>query len=321
MALKDNIFQLLSSNCGKYISGEHIASLFNVSRNAVWKSINSIRKQGYIIYASQNKGYMMEDTSLFSAEKIKNLLNYPLMVEYYPAVTSTNDLVLEKGRQGEKEGLVVAANYQSDGRGRKNRVFYSPSDSGLYFSILLRPNIHYSKAVFITTAAAVSVCRAFERLYNIKADIKWVNDIFISSKKVCGILTEARINMESSTVDYVVLGIGINLFEPYDNFPNDILESAGYIFKKDKFSSRMKTELCAEIINNFWENYKQLEEALFLQDYIDRSLVTGKNILVENNGKREKAYVLGIDNNFRLQVKYENGQCGFIDSGEVSLIL
>ncbi len=321
MALKEDILKLLSENNGSYISGEHIAGLYNVSRNAVWKSVNMLRKKGYKIYAVQNKGYILDNQYIFSAETISALLEYPLNIKYFNQVTSTNELAMEYGKNGEQEGLVIAAGSQTSGRGRKNRYFYSPSETGLYFSILLRPSIHFSKALFITTAAAVAVCSAFEQLYNIKAEIKWVNDVFINGKKVCGILTEAHINMETGSIDYAVLGIGVNLFEPYDKFPENIASSAGTVFHNKELSDKIKTEICAKIINNFWIYYHQLEDALFLQEYIDRNLVTGKNIYIEHNGRKEKAHVLGIDNSFRLQVKYENGQTDTIDSGEVSIIL
>ncbi len=320
MSLKENILRLLSDSHNKYISGESMAESYNVSRNAVWKAVNSLRKQGYNINAVQNKGYILEGP-LFTAEEIKKYINSPLDIKYISSVTSTNDVVMELGKNNEKEGIVIVSNHQSAGRGRKGRVFYSPKDTGVYFSILLRPNIHFSKALFITTAAAVSVCKACEILYNIKPDIKWVNDVYINNKKICGILTEAHIDMESMTIDYAALGIGINVFTPVDDFPENISATAGAAFHKDDYNDNIKSQLTAKVLDIFWENYKELESALFFQDYIDRSLITGKYVFIEQNGEKEKAFVKEINKDFKLCVQYENGREEIIDSGEVSIIL
>lgn len=320
MDLKECILKtLIRSN--DYISGEYMASQNNVSRNAVWKAINSLRKQGYEINAVQNKGYILEDSNQYLVEKIKSKLLYNQNVEYVPTVTSTNDLALEYGKNRREEGTIIIANNQIKGRGRYNREFFSPAETGIYFSILLYPNIHFSKALFITTSAAVAVCGAFEKLYGIDAQIKWVNDIFINNKKVCGILTEAHINMETSEIDYAVLGIGINLFQPKNSFPDSLSNIAGAVFNMDNQDDSIKINIVSEIVNRFWENYKNLEKTLYLKEYIDRSLVKGKYVLIEKNNIKEKAYVLGITDDFKLYVEYGDGKTAFLDSGEVSLIL
>lgn len=321
MALKENILNLLSSNCGEFISGESIAKKYNVSRNAVWKAVNSLRKKGYFINAVQNKGYILEYNEVFACEEISKYLNAPLSIEFASTVTSTNDVIMELGKNNEKEGKVIVSNQQTAGRGRKGRQFYSPKDTGVYFSILLRPNIHFSKALFITTAAAVAVCRAFEELYNIKTEIKWVNDVYFNNKKICGILTEAHIDMESMIIDYAALGIGINVFTPAESFPEDISNIAGAAFNNEISNDTIRNKLTAKVLDIFWEHYKELESVLFLKDYIDRNLVTGKYVYIEQNGRREKAFVKAINNEFKLHVVYEDGRDEILDSGEVSLIL
>lgn len=321
MALKDEILELLSSNRGSFISGESIAEKYNVSRNAVWKAVNALRKKGYLINALQNKGYILEYNEVFACEEIKKYLSSPLSIRFLPVVTSTNDVVMELGKNNEEEGIVIVSNQQTAGRGRKGRQFYSPKDTGIYFSILLRPNIHFSKALFITTAAAVSVSLAFEELFNIKADIKWVNDIYINNKKICGILTEAHIDMESMIIDYAALGIGVNVFTPNDNFPEGLSHIAGAAFNNEILNDTIRNKLTAKILDIFWEHYKELESVLFLKDYIDRNLVVGKNVLIERGGIKEKAYVKAINNDFKLLVQLENGTDEILDSGEVSLIL
>lgn len=321
MALKDDILNLLNSQRGKFVSGESIAQVYNVSRNAVWKAVNSLRKKGYSINAIQNKGYILEYNEVFACEEISKYLNSPLTIQFTPTVTSTNDVIMELGKNKADEGMVIVSNQQTAGRGRKGRQFYSPKDTGVYFSILLRPNIHFSKALFITTAAAVSVCRAFEELFNIKAEIKWVNDVYVNNKKICGILTEAHIDMESMIIDYAALGIGINVFTPVESFPKSISHTAGAVFNNEIADNTIRNKLTAKVLDIFWEHYKELESVLFLKDYIDRNLVTGKYVYIEQNGRREKAFVKLIDNEFKLHVVYEDGRNAVLDSGEVSLIL
>ncbi len=321
MGLKENILELLSSKSGEFVSGEYIAGLYNVSRNSIWKAVNALRKKGYIINAIQNKGYILEYNDVFEAQEINKYMQASLALEYIPEVSSTNDIIMELGKNNEKEGKVVVSNYQSAGRGRKGRIFYSPENTGIYFSILLRPNIHFSKALFITTAAAVSVCLAFEELYNINPNIKWVNDIYYNNKKISGILTEAHIDMESMVIDYAALGIGVNVFTPQDNFPSELLNIAGAAFSSNLQSNIIRSKLTAKILDIFWDNYKKLEQVLYFQDYIDRSLVTGKNVFIEKQGKKEKAFVKDITKDFKLHVIYENGYEEILDSGEVSLLL
>ena len=143
---------------------------------------------------------------------------------YLSEIDSTNRYLKELAATGAPEGTVVIANKQSAGRGRLGRSFFSPEEKGIYMSILLRPEIELERAVLITSMAAVAVARAVERVSTIPAQIKWVNDIFINRKKVCGILTEAGINTEKGSLDYAVLGIGVNVGSM--EFPAELKEIA-----------------------------------------------------------------------------------------------
>lgn len=319
--LKEKILKLLNEKNTEYISGEDMAEIFKVSRNAVWKAVTSLRKDGYDIYALQNKGYTLDGNSIFTAETIKSYMQSQVQIEYLPSVTSTNDIIMEYGKNGYNEGIVVVADYQSKGRGRKDKIFYSPANTGSYFSILLRPNIHFSDALFITTAAAAAVTEAFKILYNIDTQIKWVNDIYYNNKKICGILTEAHFDMESGIIDYAALGIGINIFKPKENFHKDIINIAGAAFAANTFDNKIRCQVTAKVIDTFYEYYKNLSDMKFLEIYKSRSFLTGKNITIDKNGVKQKASVKGIDNKCRLQVVFENGTEENLSSGEVSLIL
>lgn len=321
MKLKEKILNLLNEKNTEYISGENMADAFNVSRNAVWKAVNSLRKEGYNIYAVQNKGYTLDGSGIFTAQTIKSYMRSPIHIEYLPSVTSTNDVIMEYGKQGMNEGTAVVADFQSKGKGRKDRIFYSPSGTGTYFSILLRPNIYFSDALYITTAAAAAVTEALKELYDIDTQIKWVNDIYYNNKKICGILTEAHFDMESKIIDYAALGIGINIFEPKENFHKDIINIAGSVFKNDIFDNNIRCQITAKVLDMFYEYYKNLSDMKFLEIYKSRSFLTGKKIAVERNGAVQKAQVIGIDDKCRLQVIFENGVEENLNSGEVRLIL
>lgn len=321
MKLKEKILNLLNEKETEFISGQYLAELFSVSRNAVWKAVNSLRQDGYNIYAVQNKGYTLDGYSIFTGEVIKSYLQSPVKIEYIPNVTSTNDIIMEYGKQGVEEFTTVVADSQSSGRGRKGRIFYSPDNAGTYFSILLRPNINFSESLYITTAAAAAVTEAMKQLYNMDTEIKWVNDVYYNGRKICGILTEAHIDMESGTVDYAALGIGINVFEPENSYHKDIKNIAGAAFCRSMFDNKIRCEITAKVIDIFYEYYKNLSDITFLNTYKSRSFLTGKNVTIEKNGIVQKAFVKGIDDKCRLSVTLENGIEENLNSGEVNLSL
>lgn len=321
MKLKEKILNLLNEKETEFISGQYLAELFSVSRNAVWKAVNSLRQDGYNIYAVQNKGYTLDGYSIFTGEVIKSYLQSPVKIEYIPNVTSTNDIIMEYGKQGVEEFTTVVADSQSSGRGRKGRIFYSPDNAGTYFSILLRPNINFSESLYITTAAAAAVTEAMKQLYNMDTEIKWVNDVYYNGRKICGILTEAHIDMESGTVDYAALGIGINVFEPENSYHKDIKNIAGAAFCRSMFDNKIRCEITAKVIDIFYEYYKNLSDITFLNTYKSRSFLTGKNVTIEKNGIVQKAFVKGIDDKCRLSVMLENGIEENLNSGEVNLSL
>lgn len=280
MKLKEKILNLLNEKETEFISGQYLAETFNVSRNAVWKAVNSLRKDGCNIYAVQNKGYTLDGGGIFTGEIIKSYMQSPVKIEYIPNVTSTNDIIMEYGRKGIEEFTAVVADSQSSGRGRKGRIFYSPDNAGTYFSILLRPNINFSESLYITTAAAAAVTEAMKQLYNMDTEIKWVNDIYYNGRKICGILTEAHLDMESGTVDYAALGIGINIFEPKESYNQDIKNIAGAAFCRSMFDNKIRCKITAKVIDIFYEYYKNLSNMTFLNVYKSRSFLTDRKSVV-----------------------------------------
>ena len=260
---------------------------------------------------------------IISKEGICNCLSENLKSRFNVSVVekteSTNLLLKNVALNGAEEGAVVVAGEQSAGIGRMGRSFFSPGNTGIYMSILLKPRIKPEKSVFITTAAAVAVCRALEKNGVNNCEIKWVNDIYINGKKVCGILTQGNINPQGQDLDFAILGIGINVYKPENNFPDEIKNIAGEIFDKEKDDLRNK--LIADILEEFNNIYKDFDNTSYVDEYINRSFIIGKKVDVIIGSQVKEATVLGINNDCKLHIKYEDGVQCFLDSGEISVKL
>lgn len=325
---KDKILKILEERRGEAVSGEKLAMEIGVSRAAVWKAIESLRNQGYLISATTNKGYILADSSdLLSAQGMIPFLDlekYPCMEENiftYKTLESTNKTAKQKALEGAAGGTVILAEEQTQGRGRLGRSFYSPASSGLYMSIIIRPDFDMRKSLLVTTAASVAICRAIKNVCGIEAQIKWVNDIYIEGRKVCGILTEAMTNFETGQIDSIIVGIGINCST--ENFPVEIRETAGSIS-----GNISRNKLAAEIINNFQDILDHFNEGMFpeyMDEYRKRSMVLRKDVYVYKNAAADltsdfqKATAIDISDEGGLIVIYDNGTKDTLTSGEISL--
>lgn len=323
MSLKERILPLLTEKGTDYLSGEELAQILGVSRTAVWKAVSALKEDGYRIEAVTNRGYRLSSgQDILSAEVINNRLgslSEKLCIEVKSKVTSTNALLKQYAADGSPEGTVIVAAEQTAGRGRFTRSFFSPKDSGVYMSILLRPSVSAADSVLITTAAAVAVAEAAEALCGRRTYIKWVNDVLIDGKKVCGILTEASLNIESGALDYAVLGIGINVYEPDGGFPQDIKDKAGAVFSKRE--ENLRSLLAAEVISRFFKYYNSLAKKEFLNAYRNRCIVLNRRITVLSGNLSRAALATDIDDNFRLHVKYDDSTEESLSSGEISIKL
>ncbi|MBE6748237.1 MAG: biotin--[acetyl-CoA-carboxylase] ligase [Ruminococcaceae bacterium] len=256
---------------------------------------------------------------MLSLEKIKEFLCEELQnadINIFDEVTSTNTLLKEQGRS-KNEWCTVIASSQTGGKGRLGRSFYSPENTGVYFSVLLKPDLKIEKAILITTAAAVAVTKALEKLGAENPQIKWVNDIFINNKKVCGILTESVINSVSKKLDFAVLGVGVNLFEPKGSFPEDLKSIAGAVFSEEM--PDIKERFVAEFLNGFYKLYKNLSTASFMNEYREKCFILGKEISVISDESVRKGIAKAIDENARLEVEFSDNHIEFISSGEISI--
>ena len=324
MTTKEKLLALLEDSKGTFFSGEEIAQMLQVSRAAVWKAVNALREDGYTIDAVTNKGYRLSpDSDILSPQGIRRFLKpeyRDLNLTVLPTVPSTNALVREKATQGCPEGCVIIACEQTAGRGRYGRQFFSPADTGVYLSLLLRPTAYSPRqATCLTAAAAAAMCQAIEAVTGQHPGIKWVNDIFLHGKKVCGILTEAAVGLETGTLNYMVLGAGVNLYQPTGGFPEEIQPIAGALLEHS--TPEAKNRLVGEFLNRFWEFYAHPERKEYLEDYRARSLAIGRNVTVLSAGQKVSAYAYGIDDDFRLLVRYGSGETEALSYGEIRIQL
>ena len=322
MGTKEKLLALFEADKGKFFSGEELAARLAVSRTAVWKAVNSLRKEGYEIQAVRNKGYSLSvSTDILSIQGVEKYLNPEhsyIELEILPDIGSTNDYLREKAAQGKGEGYAVVAGAQTRGKGRTGRSFYSPADTGIYLSLLLRPkDCGPAQAVKFTTMAAVAACEAIEKVSHRSPQIKWVNDIYIDGKKVSGILTEASVSLENGSLEYVLLGIGINVYPPEKGFPQELRETAGSVFQERK--SDGKNQLTAGFLNRLMEIYTKEETGEYAEEYRKRSMVLGKRIQILTPEGEKGARALEIDKDCRLLVEYEDGNIELLRAGEIRI--
>ena len=322
MSTKEKVLQYLEQHKGESISGQDLADKLEVSRTSVWKAINGLKKEGYQIEATTNKGYQLSiDTDLLSEAAIVPLLSEALKghrVIAHKTIDSTN---LEAKRIVNEDPTfegVILSEEQTKGRGRLGRVFYSPSESGLYMSLVLRPVADLDNATLITTAAAVAVCQAIETLTGKKPQIKWVNDIFLDGRKVCGILTEGIMDMESRTIGTIILGIGLNFRDPETDFPDEIQSIAGTLFDK-KNAAVTRNQMVAEILNRFYLLYPDLVKRSYLDEYRKRCFVLGEQVTFPQGNETIEAKAIAIDNDGGLVVALPNGKTKILTFGEISI--
>lgn len=260
-----------------------------------------------------------------TAEQVQKHLNarnlpFPIRTEVHPTLDSTNTYVKQAGDNGAPEGLLVIAEHQTGGRGRRGRTFHSPEGTGLYMSLLLRPDFTPDEALHITTCAAAAVSEAIEAIAGKKTGIKWVNDVYLNGKKICGILTESSVSFAKGKLEYAVLGIGVNVFVPAEDFPEDIRHIAGAVFT-EKPKKDIRGELAAEIVARFLGYYPTLDRKDYMQTYRDRMILFGKTVQIHSAvgevlGEGE---CLDLDEELRLIVRMTDGEIRTLSTGEVSI--
>ncbi len=255
---------------------------------------------------------LINESDVYSFLKYKNI-----DIKIFSSLESTNKTAKEMAEEGANEGLLIVAKHQSAGRGRLGRTFFSPKGTGLYFSLVLRPNFSADDCSLITPAAAVAVCRAVKKVLNKESEIKWVNDIFYNAKKVCGILCESKLSAKEQKMDYVVLGIGINLYSPENEFPTEIKNIAGALTNKNE--NNFASKLLAEIINEFLCLYENITNVSFLTEYNERLMLKGQEVHYLEKGTEKTGKIIDTDNRFRLRIETAKGEIKKLSSGEITI--
>lgn len=273
----------------------------------------SVKEKLCTILGKDSKPDILSEEEIRLAMKKDKVCKFVVM----ESVDSTNSEMKRRAAEGAKEGLVVLTEQQTAGRGRLGRSFLSPPGTGIYMSVLLKPSLASLDAIRITTAASVAVVRAIRNITGLAPTIKWVNDIYLGGKKLCGILTEAVTDSKTGSIDSVVLGIGINYKEPSGGFPKDLKEVACAL--KDETVKVSRNQLIAAVLDEFFVIYQALPEHEYMLDYRKWSNVIGHDVKFLEKGVWYFAKAIGIDDDGGLVVEMEDGNSRILRTGEITL--
>lgn len=322
MSTKDIILKALEENRDRYISGEELAKKLGLSRTSIWKGVNSLKEDGFVIKSSTNKGYILEENSdKLSKYGILNHLNNNLKdidVFCYDSIDSTNTQAKRLLYSEElKNFTLLVSDEQTNGRGRRGRDFASPKDTGIYMSLVIFPKADFDINSFdlITVRAAVAVVNAITTKTDKIPQIKWVNDIFLNHKKICGILSEADSDFETRTIKSIIVGIGLNFSTSIDTFSEELRPIVGSLLPKNL----LRNELIAEIVNQFHKCIYEMSDSEILSLYKEYSLLLGRRVTFELNGTKYEATASDINDKGNLIVKLDDNTTMSLSSGEVSV--
>jgi BirA family biotin operon repressor/biotin-[acetyl-CoA-carboxylase] ligase len=317
--MQDKILEILYDNNGKYILPNEITSLLNISEEELEENVATLEEYGYVFNSSPDLGLrLIESTNLILPYEIKRGLKTDYIgqdIHYFSEIDSTNNVAKKLAEEGAKEGTMIIAETQTRGRGRRGKQWISPA-GGVWMSIILRPQIPPSEAPQLTLMTGVAVAETIKK-FGLDVGIKWPNDILIGSRKVCGILTEA--NAKFSTLDYVVVGIGIDANVNTENFPSDVQKTATSL-KKELNEDIRGPELVQEFLKTFEETYNEFKENGFpeiLGEWRRMSKTIGNYVEVRKQlGKIVRGEAVGITNEGALILELDNGNLRKVISGE-----
>lgn len=323
MKNRDRVLQILYRKNGECVSSSEITGELGITRSAVFKIINELKKQGFDIESIHHRGYRFgNEKDLISPEIINEIIEKEgknRRIQYFERVDSTNTFAKKILMEGESYPDIIIANEQEQGRGRLGREFYSPKGTGIYCSFILDPFIKIENSILVTVAASVAVSRAIEKVTKKDTRIKWINDIYIDDKKVCGILTEAVTDFETGIIGKIILGIGINFNTPSESFPDEITDRASSVFMDDTFGVT-RNQLIAQLIIEIDECMNDIENDEIIRYYRNKSLVLGKMLEITYFGQEKpiQGKAVDIDRNGFLIIETKNGLLT-LNSGEVSI--
>lgn len=319
--MKEEILRLLRSADG-YISGQELCNRFGVSRTAVWKAINQLKEAGYEIEAQQNKGYrLMAAPDLMTEAEIKSLMHTEWVareVLYFDTIDSTNTKAQELAEKGYQSGTLVVADKQESGKGRRGRSWVSPSGTGIFMTLMIKPDINPNNASMLTLVAALAVAKAITSVTGEEALIKWPNDIVVNGKKVCGILTE--MNAQFDYINHIVVGIGINVHN--ESFPEEISQMASSLMIEAGGKRFHRAQIIAETMSYFEQYYdiflKTQDLSALVREYDELLVNRNKSVRVLDPKEPFDGKAMGITPKGELIVDtWESRK--LVSSGEVSV--
>jgi BirA family biotin operon repressor/biotin-[acetyl-CoA-carboxylase] ligase len=328
MEMKETILRLLREAGDSFVSGQLLCETVGVSRQAVWKAISKLKESGYDIESVPNRGYRLKSVpdTLFAPDIESRFAPncYCRRVECHLRIDSTNTRAKQLAELGEPEGVLVVAEEQTAGKGRRGRSWTSPGGVGIFMSLLLRPPLEPRQASSITLVAALAVARGIEQTCGVMAQIKWPNDIVIHDKKICGILTET--SSEPDYIHYVVVGIGINANTP--EFPPEFSDHASSIYLETGHLVDRQALIAAvmDAFTEYYGRYLQTGDLSLLREEYDRLLINRDRQVRIFHGLAEEVSMeetqvgtaRGIDAQGALLVETEDGIQKVV-SGEVSV--
>ncbi len=319
--MKADIIKTLKERQG-YVSGQELCRQLGVSRTAVWKVIKQLEAEGYEIQAVRNKGYcLVEMTDRLSGAEIESCIKGGLIgnrVVYFEETDSTNTRAKALAEEGAPEGTLVVAEKQNAGKGRRGRGWSSPPGSGIWMSVILRPDMEPSRASMLTLVAALGVSEGISRVTGIMPGIKWPNDLVLSGKKICGILTEMTTELDS--IQYVVIGMGINVNT--DEFPTEIRDRASSLYLESGRTWKRGSLIgaMAHAMGEYYEEFLKVKDLSLLKEEYEKGLVNlNRRVTVLAREGAWDGICRGIDSQGELLVERENGDVRQVLSGEVSV--
>lgn len=318
---REKVYRALAAREGEFLSGESLSASLGITRAAVWKAVEQLRRGGAPIEARTGLGYRLGPEDRLESETVAAYLSAPIEnLRFAGQVDSTNSECRRLAEQGAPDGTVVIAESQTAGRGRRGRSFSSPSGMGLYLSVLWRPDCGAERLLPLTALVAVAVCRAVERCGGVSPRIKWPNDLVLSGKKVCGILTEMTLEGETGSVESVVVGVGINCRQREKDFPPELRDVAISLDMAQE--NRIgRAELAAALLEElrFLRREILYHPQRWLEEYRRRALQLCQPVEILRNGETLRADVLAVDGQFGLTVRFQDGTVETLRAGEISV--
>lgn len=321
--MKEALLHMLSENEGEFVSGQEISNKLNCSRTAIWKHISELRKSGYTIEAVQKRGYrLVTSPDLVTAEEVSLYTGngtFGKKITYKSSVKSTQEIAHSLARDGAAEGSIVLADEQTGGRGRLGRAWQSPAGTGVWMSLILKPNIPLQKAPQLTLLIAVAASKAIERVSGLEAAIKWPNDILINGKKTAGILTELQ--AEADSIHSVIVGIGMNVNQESEHFSDEIAQIAtslaiegGQTYKRAEVIGVLLQE-----IETLYHQYLEQGFGVIKLLWEARAFSLGKRITARSVTGSITGYAKGITEEGVLLLEDDTGKVHSIYSADIEI--